>query len=128
MTKYQTKGAKHSENSKKMLKEIMDAYCNDARNVDKTVRSVMGKHMNETTKGMSVPKDQAVFCLAGGLLKRSKIGSTMKCSVNTIPIEDLHVAVGPDEVEPTSQAFNWGTIQKKYKTRTALLEGTNLYS
>ena len=90
-----------------MRDAITDAYCDDERNVDKTVRSLIGKHMNEITNGMSIPKDQAVFCLGGGLLKRSDIGSTLKCSINMIPLEDLHVILGSEEEQRKAKAFNW---------------------
>ena len=127
MTKYQCKGPKDSKHAKKMREEITDTYCNDERSVDKTVRRLIGKHMNEITNGMSIPKDQAVFCLGGGLLKRSDIGSIMKCSINMIPLEDLHVALGAEPPETNAGPFNWSNIVSRYNKRTNTLEEINLY-
>ena len=124
---YQTKGAKHTENAKQMQEQITDAYCDDKRNVEKTVQSVISKHMNEITNGMSIPKDQAVFCLGGGLLKRSEIGSTMKCSISMIPVEDLHVALGPKDAARNTKAFNWSNIVRGYSKQPPTLEEENIF-
>ena len=61
------------------------------------------------------------------VLRRSKMGSTLKCLVNTIAIKDLHAAVGDDEGKPTSEAFNWKQIQNSYKRRHESLEDLNIY-
>lgn len=90
LTKYHTKGTSNSRNFAECQRSITEDYCNRDNNEDLTVRSLMAKHMAEVTKSISAPKDQAIYLLAQGKLKRrSGEGSVKKCSVSSHYISDI---------------------------------------
>jgi hypothetical protein len=138
---YQCKGDVNSDVWETSLRSLTEDFCSKDGNSDKTVRSLMAKHMNEITSTMSSPKDQQVYMLAGGLLKRSVGGTLRKCSVTAEFIEDFAVganeegaaaAAGPagidEELESQEDStFTWSNIVRRYKRRSPDLQYLNLY-
>eukprot|EP00984_Skeletonema_dohrnii_P031047 scaffold23084_cov153-Skeletonema_dohrnii-CCMP3373.AAC.2 len=139
-TGYQCKGNKNSHDFASTVKELIEKYCSRGENREKTIRSLMATCMNEVTKGSSFPRDQALFILSGGKLKRCSYCSTSKCTVNNVKLSEISAnattagegidgaevgeAVGDDN---TDNSFTWPNITKKYKNRPTDLEGLNLY-
>ena len=89
LTSYNCKGGEASVNWDASSKAITDEYCSRNGNETRTLRSLVSKHMNEVTNGMSITRDQSQFLLGGGHLKRNSIGTPRKCSVNTMNFEDF---------------------------------------
>ena len=80
-TSYTCKGGESSANWEATSAAITDEYCNRECNEARTLHSLMGKHMNEITNGMSITRDQSQYILGGGKMKRSSIGTPLKCSL-----------------------------------------------
>ena len=111
-----------------------ETYCNDEANADKTVRSLIAKLMSDVLKSSSVPGQQARFALAGGLYKRSTSGSFLKCSVNSIDIDQLAVIAKKDQkkdsgdtkdvdgtndsAQKEDMSINFHNICEQYRRRT----------
>jgi hypothetical protein len=74
MTGYQCKGGKSTQAWEAAMHSLTTAYCSNLDNEHKTVRSLIGKHMHDLPKSISVSRDQSQFLLGGGLLKRTSIG------------------------------------------------------
>ena len=68
---------------------ITDVYCDDPDNATKTICNLVRKHMNKIIAGFSIAKEQALYILGGGALKRSSCGKPLKCSVIGMAVEDL---------------------------------------
>ena len=89
LTGYSCKGGENSENWNASIKAITETYCSNVDNENKSIRSIMGKHMFEIAGAMSFTRDNSQFCLGGGTLKRSSFGPTQKCSVTSVSLEQL---------------------------------------
>ena len=88
---------------------------------------------------MSSPKDQQIYGLAGGLLKRSGGGVHRKCSVTAEYIENLgeHAedAAAPAAVQEAGEVdwvdddknFTWSNIVRRYKKQSEKHASLNLY-
>jgi len=109
MTNYCWKGGVNTKVYNTMLADITAAYCDRDKNVEKTVRSIIAKHMSELMKGRSVTRNQAQYMLGGGVLKRNSYGSIRKCSVNSVLLNDLV------EENATRSSFTWGNVLNHYK-------------
>jgi hypothetical protein len=148
LTKYISKGDITSQDWLDKVRSLTEAYCNIDGNQDKTVRSLIAKHMAEITNNSTTSKDKSVFTLAGGLLKRNKSGGQLrKCSVSAININELGTGLGvetsadatagiapavgigePDpQVTPNCPSFTWSNITSKYMCRSIELNHLNLY-
>ena len=121
MTGYCCKGGSSTQAYNNMLNDVTNAYCERDENVDKTVRSIIAKHMSELMKGTSVTRDQAQYMLAGGALKRNTFGTIRKCSVNSVNVNDL--------VEDTASrsSFTWRNVLYHYIRRGPVLTDVDLY-
>ena len=71
----------------------------------------MVKHRNFVSDGMSVSRNQSMYLLGGGQLKRSSDRSHMKCSVTAIGLDEL-VPANPDKNGGNSKYFTWQNIVK----------------
>ena len=135
-TKYVSKGGYHSLEWKDTVDQITAAYCDDNKNVDKTLRSLMGKQMNVITQGVDTPKDQALYQLGGGKLKRLSLGTPLSCSFNSVLVDEVGVSNdqgGPVDTEiggaiAAQNKFNWDNIRKRYIKRNEDLHHLNLYN
>ena len=128
-TSYHCKGGENSQNWEAASRSVTNEYCNRTGNETRTLRSLMGKHMSEITRGMSLSKDQCLFLLGGGILKRSSRGKPYTCSVSSLEIDQLGAGgSGTDAPSQRGQAsFIWPNITKKYKSRCGTLSHLNLY-
>ncbi|KAL7537702.1 hypothetical protein ACHAXR_008006, partial [Thalassiosira sp. AJA248-18] len=126
LTKYKTKGGASSKVWETASRSITEEYVNRNGNNEKTILSLVGRHMGEITNSMSVPKDQACFCLAGGKMTRNTIGSTFKCSVNATDLSSLG-ATEAGEGEAVDSSFTWDNVVRRYKTRPDATEDLNVY-
>ena len=77
---------KNSHDFSSTVKELIEQYCSCEGNRDKTIRSIMAACMAQVTKGSSFPRDQALFILSGGKLKRCSYSSTSRCSVTNVEL------------------------------------------
>jgi hypothetical protein len=123
ITSYQCKGSSNSQQWDSLLKELGHAFVNNQGGADRNVWALTNKFMNEISRRRSVPKDEACYLLAGGVL----VYNTMrlrKCAVNAVTLDELL----PQGAAPlTSGGFTWKSIVLKYKARPPSLEFTNLY-
>ena len=121
MTSYQCKGGQSSSEWKQTQKTITNEYCKRDGSQNKRIRSLISKHMVQITGGESFTRDQAQFQLGGGVLTMTDIrGSILKCSVSTVPADQL----GEKE---SSMSFNWINVLRRYKGRGINLAEVNLY-
>ncbi len=120
---YSCKGGENSANWQSVSRTITEEYCARPGNGDRSIRSLVAKHMNEISKNMSVTRDQSQFLLGGGSLKRSSVGTPLKCSVSSMDVSEL----ANDERECPNN-FQWHNIQKRYRERPIELEHENLYT
>ena len=138
LTSYCCKGGKSSANWERASRSLIEAYCSKTANADKSIRSVVSKLMLEVSGSMSIPRDQAHFIAAKGLLKRSSHGLILKCSVTSANIQELVQAAneqGPTGNETSDNAadpklqnsFTMKNIFKRYKNRNGELAGKSLY-
>ena len=81
--------------------------------------------MSEITNGMSITRDQSQYVLGGGKMKRSSIGTPLKCSLNSMDLENF---VDDDCVNATKKKFNWENIKSAYKNCDNNLIDLNLYT
>ena len=125
LTSYNCKGGEASVNWDASSKAITDEYCSRNGNETRTLRSLVSKHMNEVTNGMSITRDQSQFLLGGGHLKRNSIGTPRKCSVNTMNFEDF---VTDDDNDSNRNSFTWKNIERFYMNRDQDLSDINLYT
>ena len=121
ITSYNCKGGESSHNWEVTSHAVTEEFCSREQNQDKTVRSLLGKHMNEVTCGMSITQDQAQYVLGGGMLKQNSYGSPLKCSVTQIDISNI------GNMEGESKSFNWKNILRRYKDWPEALESCNVY-
>lgn len=122
-TSYACKGGENSANWESVSQTITEEYCSRPENGERSIRSLVGKHMNEISKNMSVTRDQSQFILGGGIMKRSSLGTPLKCSVSSIDVSDLCEG----ERVTNDSKFTWKNIEKKYKERSEEYDGENLY-
>ena len=108
--------------------------CSVNNNANKTLRNLMGKSMNDITRGEEISKDQALYLLSGGVLERTSVANVLGCSVNTISVDELGEAeldeqAGEDGAQPNSRrnSFTWTNVCARYKKRPAHMAKTNLY-
>jgi hypothetical protein len=120
ITSYQCKGGKNTETWDNSMQTLTEEYCQNVDNGHKGIRSLIGKHMHELPKSMSVSRDQSQFVLAGGLLKRTTFGSIRRCSVSSEFLESF----GDDD---NSTSFVWKNVLKHYIARDGALHGISLY-
>mmetsp|Transcript_3966 Transcript_3966/g.8935 ORF Transcript_3966/g.8935 Transcript_3966/m.8935 type:complete len:1042 (+) Transcript_3966:4059-7184(+) len=137
-TKYCTKVDVSTGSWKKTSAEITKAYCEDEGNHDKNLRNLMGKQMNEITRGTTVPKDQGLYTMGGGPMHRISTSTPQACSVSSMYIEDVGTGGRTDEDTPVasraddqatkqSASFSWIAIKKRYTDRDLAHESLNLY-
>lgn len=81
VTGYSCKGDKNPEQWRHTRNALTDAYCSDPKNADKSLMSLVGSHMADICSATNVSKDHALYCLAGGLLKRVSVPNILKCAV-----------------------------------------------
>ena len=128
---YACKGNKNPQHTNSILNSITDAYCNRDETANKTLRSLIGKHMSHISGAVTISRDQSQFMLSGGKLKQNSAGTPRKCSVNTISMD---VLIGNnDDNEPGANAalqnrFEWSNIKQRYCNRDEILEEINLYT
>jgi hypothetical protein len=128
---YACKGNINPQHTNLILSNITDAYCNRADTTNKTLRSLIGKHVNEISGATSISRDQSQFMLSGGKLKHNSAGTPRKCSVNSITMDFL--VANNDDDDPGANAalqnrFEWSNIKQRYITRDEDLEEINLYT
>ena len=85
----------------------------------------MVKHRNFVSDGMSVSRNQSMYLLGGGQLKRSSDGAPMKCLVTSIGLDEL-VPANLDENGGNSKSFTWQNMVTCYKKRSAEFELLNV--
>lgn len=141
VTGYCCKGDMNSEEWETSMRSLTEKYCEIEGNEEKTVKSLIAKHMSEISNTMSCPKDEVVYGLAGGLLKRSPGALNLKCSVTAQFVERLgdsnqgtdgdavnEGGVQPEpNVEEEDNSFTWENISKKYKERPHEDHHLNVY-
>jgi hypothetical protein len=120
MTGYQCKGGKSTQAWETAMHSLTTAYCSNLDNEHKSLRSLIGKHMHDLPKSISISRDQSQFLLGGGMLKRTSIGQIRRCSVSSEFLESF----GDDE---NKTSFNWRNICHHYKNRNATLSNISLY-
>ena len=120
ITGYSCKGNENSANWVNTSKAITNEYCSRPCNQNKTIHSLVAKHMNEISGLVLVPKDQAAYLLSGGVMKRNSFVSPLKCLVNSIHIDQI----GDDRL---NSSFQWPNIERKCKSRPNNLESLNVY-
>lgn len=125
-TGYSCKGDANPAEWLRTREQLTDRYCNDPGNDNKTFRNVVAKHMSEIASGMNVSKDQALYCISGGMLKRSSMGNQLKCSVTSIEVselgeDELNCQAGEDTEEASAKgpknSFTWKKALLKYTKR-----------
>ena len=104
LTKYDCKGGKASASRETTANALTKHYCRNYANSEKWFCNIMGKHMNFVSGSMSVSRNQALYLLGGGQLKRSSDGAPMKFSVTAIGLDKL-VPANPDENGGNSKSF-----------------------
>ena len=114
LTSYCCKGGKSSANWERASRSLIEAYCSRTANADKSIRSVVSKLMLEVSGSMSIPRDQAHFIAAKGLLKRSSHGLILKCSVTSANIQELLQATSKQGQQVTRPATT--PLTQNYKT------------
>ena len=119
-TGYTCKGGEHSTNWKAILRAVTTEYCSRDVNENRSIKSLVAKHMNAIAGSMSILRDQASYLLAGGIMKCNSFGNVKKCSVNDIDISRLGETGG-------GNTFQWKNIKFKYTRRDETLEGINVY-
>lgn len=102
LTQYECKGNESSSEWKDVLTSLNDTFCNDDNNANKTVRSLIGKQMNEVMRAKSVSKDQSVFQLSGGKLKRTSAKYMFRCSLTSMDLNEF-AAMGAMKKKPKKQ-------------------------
>eukprot|EP00956_Cyclotella_meneghiniana_P014574 scaffold21883_cov60-Cyclotella_meneghiniana.AAC.2 len=141
VTGYCCKGNTNSEEWETSLRSLTEKYCEKEGNQEKTVKSLIAKHMNEITNTMSCSKDEVVYQVGGGLYKRSPGELKMKCSVTAQFVDRLGDNnegndTGQDndgggfvepEVEVEDKSFTWENISKRYKARPEEDNDLNVY-
>ena len=128
VTSYACKGGENSANWEETSRTVTEEYCQRQGNEARTIRSLLGKHMNVITGGMTVTRDQSQFLLGGGLLKRSSQGTPLKCSVNSVELDELGTNDTDENGNPIAGTnFTWKNIVIKYKARPQAEENTNIY-
>jgi len=128
LTSYQCKGGKSTEEWKHKLNLITESFCSDENNGNKTLRSLIGKHMHDIPKSISVTRDQSQYVLGGGILKRTTYGSIRKCSVTTSYWDDLvHASDENANDDNTNKRFVWSQIYNLYKNRSSDLSHVSVY-
>lgn len=120
---YECKGHASSESWSQTLLQISNEYVSDGRG-SQNLRCVVAKFMNEISKARSVPKDEACYCLAGGLLTYNDM-PVKKCAVNNIELDDILPA--DSEVDSSDKKFTWVRILRAYNVRPDDLDHINLY-
>ena len=120
---YACKGNSNPRHTNMILSNITDAYCCREDTSNKTLRSLIGKHMNQISGSISISRDQSQFMLSGGKLKHNSAGTPRKCSVSSIPVDFL-----VDNNEAPAQRFEWTNIKHRYIAREDELEQINLYT
>ena len=128
VTSYACKGGENSANWEETSRAVTEEYCRRQGNESRTIRSLLGKHMNVITGGMTVTRDQSQFVLSGGLLKRSSQGTPLKCSVTSVELDELgtnNTDENGDEIAGTN--FTWKNILLRYKARPQTEDNENIY-
>ena len=116
---YACKGGELLDHWQSAARSITDEYCERIGSEDRSLRSLIGKHMVELTNGESVVRDHTQFLLGGGQLTRNSMGTPRRCSVNQLSV---------DHLESTSRSsFVWNNVEYNYKRRPVILEDINLY-
>ena len=146
LTQYECKGNKSSSEWKEVLTSLNDTFCNDENNANKTVRSLIGKQMNEVMRAKSVSKDQSVFQLSGGKLKRTSAKYMFRCSLTSMDLNEF-AAMGAKKKKPKkadtadndssnddvvqaqkdNNAHTWENVMRKYRARDEQLSNVNVY-
>ena len=131
-TKYATKGGLNSDGWNKSSKALTNEYVNRDPKKPTTIKGVVAKVMYSISSQMSMTLDQAQYQACGGKLVRMSYGSTLKCSVNQVLLDDLgkkeDIEEDTDEVDAKNLSFTWDNVTKKYKAfRCNDKNNTNLY-
>ena len=131
---YSCKGNSNSRELTETVNDLVTQYVAHPDNANKTLRNLMGKSMNDITRGEEISKDQALYLLSGGVLERTSVANVLGCSVNTISVDELGEAeldeqAGEDGTQPNSRrnSFTWTNVCARYKKRPAHMAKTNLY-
>jgi PIF1 helicase. len=129
LTSYQCKGGKSTDEWKHKIQQLTESFCSDVSNEEKSIRSLIGKHMHDIPKAMSVTRDQSQFMLGGGILKRTSYGTIRRCSVSSLYWEDLLdcQSIGA-EGGTNPKRFVWPQILSLYKARSADLHDVSVYT
>ena len=126
-TSYACKGGENSANWEATSRAVTEEYCQRQGNETRTIRSLLGKHMNVITGGMTITRDQSQFVLSGGSLKRSSQGTPLKCSVNSIDLDGLGRNQADEDGNELDNRFQWKNIENKYKLRAPTEDHLNVY-
>jgi hypothetical protein len=121
LTKYTCKGGDNSNSHEETIRTVTDKYCSGIDNASKSLRSLMGKQMNQVSSGMSITRDQCQYMLGGGNLKRNTCGSPLKCSVTSVSLDDF----GDSDIQVKN--FTWQNIVARYKSRSEEHYTLNIY-
>jgi hypothetical protein len=100
-----------------------------------TTRSFVNKFMRSIAKARDVPRDEALFILAGGSYAHNTT-SVKKCSLNSIQVDDVpegNEAQADNEGQGSTSRggkgkFNYASLHKSYKKRLVVEEGFSFYS
>ena len=126
LIKYACKGGEASASHETTANTLTDHYCKNDDNSEKGFRNLMGKHMNFVSGSMLVSRNQALYFLGGGQLKRNTDGAPIKFSVTAIGLGEL-VPAKPDKNGGNLKSFTWQNIVTRYNKRSAEFELLNLY-
>jgi hypothetical protein len=120
ITSYQCKGGSSSRELQQKMDKLTSIFCAEEGNQHKNIRSLIGTHMHDIAKGMSVTRDQSQYMLSGGVLKRS-YGTIRKCSVSSVSLDDIGVE------DNGRKTFTWKNVIYHYRHRNPGLENVSLY-
>ena len=84
----------------------------------------MRKCMNEITGGRSITRNQGRYILGDWYLKRSPVGTSPKCCVNSIELDQLGINVEGDD---NNKYLQWENIKNYYYSRLSEYE-TDLFT
>ena len=131
---YSCKGNSNSREWIETVKDLTEEYIATPDHGEKTLRNIVGKHMNEITRREEISKDQALYSLSGGVLERTSVANVLGCSVNSISVEEfgeteLEQQAGEAGAQTTTvrNSFTWANVCDRYRKRPEELHHLNLY-
>ena len=122
LSKYMTKTPTASKEWEAASRSVTEEYVTREGNENKTLHSLVARHMSEVTKGLSFPRDYAHFVLGGGKLVRNSAGSPLKCSLTSQTLESIAPpeptdAATADASNTRFPPFTWKNAKKRYSKR-----------